>query len=469
MLYRTQSRAISIVLAVLLALPLVALAQTQVKAPKNPYSPAKDVQLGQQAASEVERQLPIIHNRELEEYISRLGRRLATSIPGEFQNPEFRYSFKIVDAREINAFALPGGFTFVNRGLIEAAHNEGELAGVISHEISHVALRHGTAQVAKAQKYSVLGALGQIAGAVIGGAAGGAVSQGSQLGVGAYFLRFSREYEKQADILGSHVMANAGYDPRDLANMFRTIERESGSGGPQWLSSHPNPGNRYEYINREAELLRVSDPIRNTAGFSRAQALLHDMPHTRSNQNGSRAGQRYPQDDQRYPQDDRARIGGRVDYPSSRYRTYNGGSFQIGVPDNWRELGSGNELTFAPEGAYGDVQGRLIFTHGVMVGTARAQSRNLRQATDYFLESLSGGNPNLRSGGYQRGSISGQNAYAVTCSNVSEATRSPETVVVYTTLLRNGDLLYLVAVSPQDEYRTYQQAFHGVLSSIRIY
>src|SRR5215470_7398793 len=266
----------ALTLAMLLAtvVPGFAGEATRITAPKNPYSPDKDVQLGRQAAAEVERKVPLLNDPEIDSYVSRVGRRLAESIPAEFQHPEFRYSYKVVDVRDINAFALPGGFTFVNRGLIEAAKNEGEMAGVIAHEISHVALRHGTAQVAKAQAYQKWALGGAILGSILGGGAGAAVYQGTQLGLGSALLRYSRDYEEQADILGSHIMANAGYDPRDLANMFRTLERQTGPGGPPWLSDHPNPRNRYEYINREATLLGVKDPIHNTAEFDQAKSRL---------------------------------------------------------------------------------------------------------------------------------------------------------------------------------------------------
>src|SRR2546427_6325066 len=130
-------------------------AQTRVIAPKNPYNESKDVELGRQAAQQAERQLPLLHEQDVQAYVEHVGHRLVEAIPPEFQHSQFRYSFKVVDVSDLNAFALPGGFTFVNRGLIEAAHHEGEMAGVIAHEISHVALRHGTAQAAKAQKYSV--------------------------------------------------------------------------------------------------------------------------------------------------------------------------------------------------------------------------------------------------------------------------------------------------------------------------
>ncbi|MEK6320479.1 MAG: M48 family metallopeptidase, partial [Acidobacteriota bacterium] len=289
-----------LVLLSLFASPLAVFAQTRVVAPKNPYNESKDVELGRQAAQQAEQQLPLLNDQHVQNYVERIGRRLSEAIPPEFQHSQFRYSFKVVDARDLNAFALPGGFTYVNRGLIEAAKNEGEMAGVMAHEISHVALRHGTAQAAKAQKYSVGAAVVGILGGIFGGPA---LGQLGQMGVGAYFLKFSREYEKQADILGSQIMANAGYDAHDLANIFRTLERQGGSGGPQWLSDHPNPGNRFDYINREADALRVTNPIRNTDEFTRVQALLREMPRARSMQEIGRSRQRYPQQgDQRYPQ-----------------------------------------------------------------------------------------------------------------------------------------------------------------------
>ena len=169
--------------------------------------------------------------------------------PPELNQPEFEYSFKAVNLKDINAFALPGGPMFVNRGMVEAATTEGQVAGVMAHELAHVLLRHGTANATKAQN-AQLGALaGAIAGAVIGGRVGTAVQQGSQFGLGTWLLKYSREYEKQADLLGAQMMARAGYDPNDLARMFETIEKQAKSrGGPEWLSDHPNPGNRSQYI-----------------------------------------------------------------------------------------------------------------------------------------------------------------------------------------------------------------------------
>ena len=251
--------------------------QTVITAPSNKYTPAQDVELGRKAAVEVEQQLPMLRDEEVTSLVTSIGRRLVESIPQELRHSEFRYSFQVVNVREINAFALPGGPMYVNRGMIEAAHTEGEVAGVMAHELSHVALRHGTAQAGKATKYEIGTLLGAVVGSIIGGNVGSAVAQGTQFGLGTAFLRFSREYERQADLLGSHIMAMAGYDPLEMASMFKTIEKQGGSAGPQWLNSHPNPGDRYAYITREATLLEVQHPVGDTRAFTRAQARLRQL------------------------------------------------------------------------------------------------------------------------------------------------------------------------------------------------
>ncbi|HKR01732.1 MAG TPA: M48 family metallopeptidase [Pyrinomonadaceae bacterium] len=463
---RTQGFVMWLVALVLFASPV--LAQTRISYHSNKYSAADDVQVGRQAAAEAERQLPIMRDQEVQYYIERVGQRLVNAIPSEFQHPEFRYYFKVVNARDINAFALPGGPMYVNRGMIEAARTEGEMAGVMAHELSHVALRHGTAQATKAQKYSILAGVAGIAGAILGGPAVGQIGQAA---VGTYFLKFSREYETEADILGAQIMARAGYDPRDLANMFRTIQQQGGSGGPEFLSSHPNPSNRYERINQEAAMLRIENPVRNTEEFASIQRYLRGQGRAPTMSEIARSGQRYPTEGDSSSNYPSGNIGGRVSYPSSRYRTFNGGNlFQVSYPDNWRDISeSQSSVWFAPEGAYGQVQGQAVFTHGVNIGVAQSQGGNLRQATDYFIQSLAQGNGNLRQqGSYQRGTINGRNALAITLSNVNEATGRPETITIYTTQLRNGQLFYMVAVAPQSDYRNYQTAFRNVLGSIRL-
>ena len=133
----------SVVAAAVLSVQ-VGLAQTKVTAPKNKYTVQQDVQLGREAAAQVEQQLPILRDDNITSYVQEIGRRLANAIPADQRHPEFQYSFKVVNLKEINAFALPGGPMYVNRGMLEAAKTEGEVVGVLAHEMSHVSLRHGT-------------------------------------------------------------------------------------------------------------------------------------------------------------------------------------------------------------------------------------------------------------------------------------------------------------------------------------
>jgi beta-barrel assembly-enhancing protease len=251
--------------------------QTVITPPANRYTPAQDVALGRGAAQEVEQQLPMLRDDDVTSFVAALGTRLVRSIPAALRHPEFQYSFQIVNVRELNAFALPGGPIYLNRGMLAAAHSQGEVAGVMAHELSHVALRHGTAQATKATKYEIGTLIGAVVGSIIGGNVGSAVAQGTQFGLGTAFLRFSREFEREADLLGSHVMAAAGYDPREMASMFKTIQQGRASGGPSWLSDHPDPGDRYESITRESQLLTVRTPVHDVRAFTKAQRRLRQM------------------------------------------------------------------------------------------------------------------------------------------------------------------------------------------------
>src|ERR671912_381997 len=444
-------------------------AQTKITAPKNKYSPADDVKLGREAAAEVKQQMPMLNDDRVEEYVDRVGARLVENIPTEFRHNEFRYTFDVVNLREINAFALPGGPMFAHRGMIEKAGSEAEIAGVLAHEISHVALRHGTAQASAAGKYQ-MGQIGSaILGAIIGGRTGAAVSQVGQFGFGTAFLKYGREYEKQADILGAQIMAKAGYDPRAMASMFRTIEQEGGGRAPEWMSNHPNPGNRAEYITREAQSLRVTNPVQNTQDFQSVQARLGQMspaPTTEEVARGT-AG-RSPTSGSGNPRTS-APPSARVATPSTKYTTYNEGDvFRIGVPSNWQEMASETSVTFAPEGGYGAINGQSVFTHGVQVGISRNENHNLEEATQELLASFAQANPQLaRSGNPARGTIGGRAGLRTLLANVSEATGGRERIVLYTTQMQDGSLFYMIGVSPEAEFGTYEPVINRVAQSIR--
>lgn len=447
------------------AIPLASLAQTRIVAPKNKYKVEDDIKLGNDAANQVEKQFPILNDADATRYVESVGQKLVAAIPPQFRQPAFDYRFKLVNASDINAFALPGGPMFVDRGMIEAAKNEGEMAGVMAHEISHVALRHATAQATKQRSLgNQLGVIGMIiGGAVLGGQAGAELGAAGAI---AWMTKYSREYETQADVLGAQIMTVADYDPRDLANMFKTIQQQSGgSRVPQWLSDHPDPGNRYEKINHEASLLNVSpNPIKMTRGFERVQARLRAMPKARSMaeiEKGIQSGgttQTNPTASGRYSDN--------VPYPSARVRAFSAGNgATLNIPSNWREFSGGGDVQFAPEGAYGD-QG---ITRGVMIGTYRGQSSGLDQATKEYVSEILKGNSYLRPrSGYSRTYIDGRLAYSTVLSGQSPVTGMTEVVTVYTVTQNTGDLFYAVTVVPQNESSTYASTFRNVIGSIRL-
>ena len=443
------------------------LAQTAIKLPKNKYTPQQDVELGRKAAAEVRKEYPIIQNDRIASYLTKLGDRLVAAAPADLKQPVYEYSFTPVNLKEINAFALPGGPMFVHRGMFEAAGSEGEVVGVMAHELSHVLLRHGTANATKAENpWLQLGQIaGVVGGAAVGGAAGSAIAQGSQFGLGTVLLRYSRDFEKQADLLGSQIMARAGYDPRALAHMFETIERESkssGGGGPQWLSSHPNPGNRTQYITKEAQSLTMASPA-DDREFEPIKTAFASLPPAKSmrdvgrNSSGGEAPQSVGTPGQPVPR------------PSSEYRNLNGGRlFQASVPSDWTSLSSSNAIKVVPQNGYGQLNGQTVFSHGVEFGVAKAGSRDLREATNAWLQAVAQSNQDLRQAGTQQAvRISQRSALSTPLVNASPL-GGQERIGLYTTFLADGNLFYYLTVAPESDADAFQAAFQRVGESIRL-
>src|ERR1051325_2808400 len=263
------------VMALMLALSLtagVAQAQTKISSGWNLFSPQQDVEIGQQSAVEAERQLPILNDSQVENYVNRIGQRLAQNAGG----PQFQYRFRVVNASDINAFALPGGYIYVNRGILDNARNEGEVAGVIAHEISHVSLRHGTHQASKA--YAAQAGL-QILGGLLGGKIGNNTAQilntVGGIGLNALFLKYSRDLESQADIRGAQILAASGYSPADMVSFFHQLEKGDKSKKTSWLSDPPAPPDRIARIEKERQLLREpATPTQNVAELNSIKSEL---------------------------------------------------------------------------------------------------------------------------------------------------------------------------------------------------
>jgi beta-barrel assembly-enhancing protease len=466
----SSRRILFLLLGAVVLASVVAAAQTKVTPPRNKYTPEQDVQLGREAAEEVRRQYPVVSDAAVAGYLDRLGKRLVAAAPPDLNNPAFEYSFTPVNLKDINAFALPGGPMFVNRGMFEAAGGEGEVVGVMAHELSHVLLRHGTANATKAQGFQIGQLAGAIAGAVVGGGWGDLISQGSQFGLGTWLLKYSREYEKQADLLGAQIMARAGYDPRDLGRMFQTIQKQSGGGAPQWMSSHPDPGNRSAYIAKEAAILQVAPRDTRPAEFQQARAAFASLPPAKSMADLARGGEPRSTGSGSSGGTAAGRVGDPVPPPSEQFRRVQGGRlFDVDVPANWQALASNNSVKYVPPNGYGAIEGgQTAFTHGVELGVARAASRDLAEATETLLGAFARSNPDLRRSGEVREFLMSQrSALAVPLVNRS-ALGGMERIGMYTTFLADGNLFYFATIVPEREADRYRSVFDRIGRSIRL-
>ncbi len=210
-------------------------------------SEGQEVALGQEADQSVQQSMGLYPDDGLQTYIQEIGSSLAATS----ERPDLPWTFRVIDDPVVNAFALPGGFIYMTRGILSHFNSEAELSSVLGHEIGHVTGRHGVEQASRAQLATVGLMVGSIASERFAQFAGLA-----QTGLGLLFLRFSRDHERQADDLGLRYMTRGSFDPNEMPKVFRTLERVSASQGgggrlPDWLSTHPNPGSRAERITQQ--------------------------------------------------------------------------------------------------------------------------------------------------------------------------------------------------------------------------
>jgi beta-barrel assembly-enhancing protease len=236
----------------------------------NLFSKDQDVQLGKENAEQVRKQMTVIKDPVLTDYVTRVGKRLVSA--REARESGFPFTFEVVADPSINAFALPGGPMFINTGLLRAVDNEAQLAGVMGHEMSHVILRHGTNQASKSKLIELPALLGS---QMAGGSMAGQLAQiGIGLGAGSVLLKFSRTAESQADLMGSHLMAESGYNPIEMARFFNKLNAEGGQRAPQFLSDHPNPANRQKAIEEEIQRLPQQNYGYQTGQFQRMKQVV---------------------------------------------------------------------------------------------------------------------------------------------------------------------------------------------------
>jgi beta-barrel assembly-enhancing protease len=248
----------------------------------NFYSLEKEIALGKQLAQEVERQAKVVDDPVIAEYVSRIGQNLVRN-----SDAKVPVTIKVLDSEEVNAFALPGGFFFVNSGLILKAESEAELAGVMAHEIAHVACRHGTKQATRVELMEIAAIVGSIA---VGGWTGYAIRQGAGLAIPMGYLTFSRAAERQADYFGLQYMYKAGYDPTAFVDFFeklQTLEKKKPGSIAKVFMTHPMTDDRIKAAQKEIDTILKPKPeyVVNTSEFVDVKARLA-MLHNRRPVNG---------------------------------------------------------------------------------------------------------------------------------------------------------------------------------------
>lgn len=466
----------------------VAEAQTKVKPGFNLFSAQQDVEIGQQSAAQAEQQLPLVRDREVNDYVNRIGQRLVAASDG----PKFPYTFKVVNATDINAFALPGGPIYINRGTIENAKNEGELAGVIAHEIAHVELRHGTHQASKAQAAQAgISILGGILGGKVGQSTAGLINAVGGFGLNALFLKFSRELETQADVRGAQLLAASGYTPNDMVGFFQTLSKVDTARKTSFLSDHPAPPDRIARIQKEAQLLRVTgQPVTNVAELQRVQGGLRGLgsaPRAGTQQAQANA----PQQRSRPSSSGQTASVGQVPAPSTSMRSYTSPTraYRISYPSNWQVYDGGNGgVTFAPQGGvaslgnnrdeilygaiinhyepFGNSPNRRYLNNGGTYGT----TVTLDTATADLVAQMRSTSPHLKpvSGSTQRFNVSGGAALATALRGRNPNTNLDERITVVTRQLHDQHLLYMLFVTPERDARNYGPLLQAMVNSLEV-
>jgi beta-barrel assembly-enhancing protease len=234
----------------------------------NFFSKEQDVQLGREAAQEIRQKYHPYRNEFVQDYVKRVGERLAATPPA--RESGFPFTFTVLDENQVNAFALPGGPMFILTGLLRTVDNEAQLAAVMAHEMSHVILRHGTHEASKANMVKLPALL---AGELLGNRS--ILAALTNMGANSFILKFSRDAESEADALGAHLMADAGYNPMEMARFFNKLQSAGGQGNSrlaQFLSDHPNPGNRERAIEAEVQTISQRQYGASAGDFARMKA-----------------------------------------------------------------------------------------------------------------------------------------------------------------------------------------------------
>ena len=476
---------------------MTALALVLLAAPAWPVSPATpqlpdpgkarlsredQTKLGLQAMAEVYKQMPVLPDSSpITQYVQRLGRKLQKQIPPELSWP---YQFHVVQQKEVNAFALPGGPIFINIGTINTAATEGQLAGVMAHEMSHVYMQHSAKQ-ATSTKRTVAEILGAAGGMLGGGALGSLARMGIQVGAGTLLLKYSREDEAQADQVGAIIMYKAGYNPMELAHFFEALAKEGG-GGPQFLSDHPNPGNRSEAIGKEIrdwppknylsdsrEFLSVKKPASAVNAYSAQQISDGAKQGLWVRQNISNGAVPTSIRESVAADSNSAAVSDvSLDQirPSGQFTEVHQDGFSVSYPSNWSTASGQNSLTIAPKAGVS----RNAIGYGVVINSVEdTNTGSLDQVAQDLIQNLERTNPGMRQEGEIKtinvNGIQGRSADLSSNSPIQQDGRPmPERDWLVVVPQSNASYLALIFIAPERDFGALKPTYQRMLDSLRI-
>lgn len=454
-------RGMALTMLLSLVAPALLEARYQPKPAWNLFSREQEVQVGKEASAEVQKKLPLLPDSDpVTRYVQKLGAQLASHAPG----PQYPYTFKVVNQKEINAFAMPGGPIYVNLGTIQAADNEAQLAGVMSHEISHVVMRHATAA---ASKQMMAQAPLAILGGLMGKGIGAQLAQlGISFGVGSYFLRNSRKAETEADLVGTGIMYDSGYDPHQMAAFFDKLQKESSGGNSrtaEFFSDHPNPGNRAATVSKEVGTLSAKKYQSDSADFRSVKTTVAGMKPLTAQQIAAMQQQ----------------AGGTMGptpasevAPSSTYKVLEHDVYRLSHPENWQVFGDKSSgVTIAPKAGISE----NALAYGVIINVYQPEGKaSLDDATHQLLKALQQADSNMKAVGHDEDiGVNGVSGKSIDLLNVSPI-RTPEGDTqrerdwLVTLQRKDGSLLYLVFVSTEKDFDQMRPAFEKMLRSLRL-
>jgi Zn-dependent protease with chaperone function len=436
------------------------LQQKEVKVQKSSISMAQEIQLGKEAAAEIERQMEVVQNAQIEAWLNRIGAQLAKTP----QANAYPYYFRLVNENSINAFALPGGPMFVHTGLIKAADNEGQVAGVLAHEMSHVALRHGVSQMGRSQTWQSLlglaGAAAGMAGGAKGSVLGAAVNTGGSLGVGALLSKYSRSAERDADLNGARMLATAGYNPLEMARFFEKLEAEMGSaarpkGLEAWFASHPAPGRRVEVVSEDIRFYPAKEYSADTGQFSKIKQLVAAIPPPKMKPAVALQ-----------PIQAQPREGLPHGFLDLRTK-----DFAVAYPGGWQagQAQRGGSLFIVPQnGVSKTQQGGIELIAGAMIDyyVLPGGIEGLEPATKELLQALQKGDPNLKIGNTEPVVVGGKAGMMARLTTRTSYPQDPEQVVHLYSVVRPAGLWTLALAAPKSRFAEGEPILRQILQTV---